>query len=55
MIKRRAHLLRDKAGTVSIEYALIVTIISIIAISSMISIGGSVNGYITSAYNGLVR
>ena len=45
--------LKDERATVSIEYALIVTILSIIAIGSMISVGGSVNSFFTSASNGL--
>ncbi|MFW0777009.1 MAG: Flp family type IVb pilin [Rickettsiales bacterium] len=47
------RLAKDNAGTVAIEYGLIVTIISVIAIGSMISVGGSVDGFFTSALAGL--
>lgn len=46
-------LLRDESGTTVVEYGLIATIISIIAIASMIAMGGSVNGFFTSASVGL--
>lgn len=46
------HMLRDETGTVSIEYGLIVTILSIIAIGSMLAMGGSVNSFFTSASAG---
>ncbi|MGE0755002.1 MAG: Flp family type IVb pilin [Alphaproteobacteria bacterium] len=39
-------------GTTAIEYALIATIISVIAIASMLVIGGSVNTFFTNAANG---
>lgn len=46
----RALILQDDSGTATIEYGLILTIVSIIAISSMIAIGGSVTGF----FNGVL-
>lgn len=42
-------LLKDESATVVIEYGLIATVISIIALSSMTLVGGSVNGFFGSA------
>lgn len=46
------RLLRDESATVAIEYTLIATIISIIAIGSMIIIGGSVDGFFNTVLVG---
>jgi Flp pilus assembly pilin Flp len=49
------RLLRNEAGTAPIEYAMIATLVSIIAISSMTAIGGSVNSYLNAASSAFAR
>jgi Flp pilus assembly pilin Flp len=55
MKKCTMRFLRDETGAVPVEYALILTLISIVAIGSMLAIGGSVNTYLTDAHTGLSR
>jgi len=47
------RLFKNESGTTTIEYGLIVTILSVIAIGSMIAIGGSVAGFFANASAGL--
>ena len=49
-LKKRifTRFLADTSGAVSIEYAIIASLISIAAIGSMLAIGGSVTAYFTS-------
>jgi Flp pilus assembly pilin Flp len=49
------QLWHDDSATVAIEYALIGTLISIIAIASMIAIGGQVSGFFLAMLNGFSR
>lgn len=42
----------ERASTL-IEYALIATVISIIAVASLIAMGGSLNSFLNSANSGL--
>ncbi|MCE2926441.1 MAG: hypothetical protein LW823_02175 [Rickettsiales bacterium] len=46
-------LLADESGTAIIEYALLTTIITVIAIASMVEIGDSTAGFINDAAEGL--
>ena len=55
MLRGYFDLLKHNAGTVTIEYALIATIISIIALSSFFVLGTAVSGYIGSANSGFSR
>jgi Flp pilus assembly pilin Flp len=55
MIKRFSRFLSDETGTVAMEYALIATIVSIIAIASMIAMGGSVSTFFFNALSGFSR
>jgi pilus assembly protein Flp/PilA len=43
----------DKRGATSIEYAMIATLISIIAVASMRAIGTSLTGYFSNVSNNL--
>ncbi len=55
MIKCLNRLLCDETGTVAIEYALIASIVSIVAIGSMIAMGSSVTSFLYNAQAGFTR
>jgi pilus assembly protein Flp/PilA len=48
-----ARFMRDESGATAIEYGLIATLISVVAIATLTSIGTNLNNKFTSVSNGL--
>lgn len=46
---------KDESGGIIVEYGLILTLITILVIGSMVSMGNSVDGFFNSALAGLTR
>lgn len=53
MLRRLKVFRDDESGLVLVEYGLILTLITILVIGSLVSMGGSVSGFFTDALAGL--
>ena len=53
VLKPLAALLRDEAGQGLVEYALVLALVSVVAIAALTTLGGNLTGTLTRAANAL--